>query len=152
MRIDYYAFAAPAMKIMMAQESYLHEQFARSDTLTLATWELVKLRVSQINQCAFCLDLHSNEALEGGESYTRIIGLSAWRDMPIYSSTERAALSWAELVTSGQRIEDQHFDDAKATLGEQAVVELTIAVNAINSWNRLVKAFKPEVTSHNKPR
>lgn len=150
MRADYITLAAPAMNILMAQESYLHEQFSRSATLSVAIWELVKLRVSQINQCAFCLDMHSREALQAGETHARMLGLSAWRDMPLYSTVERAALDWAEKLTSGQRIEDQHFQQAVAVLGEQAVVDLTIAVNAINSWNRVVRVFKPEVGSHYK--
>lgn len=152
MRANYLTLGAPAMTILMAQESHLHEQFARSNKLSVAIWELVKLRVSQINQCAFCIDMHSKDAREGGESDERMLGLSAWRDMPMYSPVERAALGWAERVTYGQRIEDQHFHEVKEILGEQAMVDLTIAVNAINSWNRLVKAFKPEVGSYNKPR
>ncbi|GAA0680827.1 carboxymuconolactone decarboxylase family protein [Marinobacterium maritimum] len=151
LRTNYFELAPKAIHILMSQEDYLAEQFAASDTVTKRTWELVKLRVSQINQCAFCVDMHSKELMSQGETPERIIGLSAWRDMPMYSGTERAALEWGEHLTTGQRVDDIRHQEAVQSLGEQAVVDLTIAVNAINSWNRIVKAFKPEVGSY-KPR
>jgi len=148
LRANYYDLAAKAMQILMNQESYLREQFSASDTVTLATWELVKLRVSQLNQCAFCIDMHSKDALSKGESQERIIGLSAWRGMPFYSEFERAALDWAELLSSGEAVDDKSYHRVVDALGEQAVVDLTIAINAINSWNRVAKTFKPEVGSY----
>lgn len=148
LRANYVALASRAMQILMDQERYLREQFNASDTVTTLVWELVKLRVSQINQCAFCIDMHSKDALGQGETQERIIGLSAWRDMPLYSDTERAALEWAERLTAGKRIEDSPYQAVVGVLGEQAVVDLTIAINAINSWNRMVKAFTPEVGSY----
>ena len=148
LRANYFDLASKAMEILMNQESYLREQFNASDTVTILVWELVKLRVSQINQCAFCIDMHSKDALTQGETQERIIGLSAWRDMPLYSDTERAALNWAEHVTSGKRVDDTSYQEVVEGLGEQAVVDLTIAINAINSWNRMVKAFTPEVGSY----
>ncbi len=92
-RIDYAAISPEAIKILHQQEAYLRHQFQQSDTVPVRTWELVKLRVSQINQCAFCIDMHSKDALSMGETAERIYGLSAWRDMPMYSDAERAALA-----------------------------------------------------------
>lgn len=148
LRANYFTLASKAIQILMDQEHYLREQFSVSETVTTSSWELVKLRVSQINQCAFCIDMHSKDALSKGESQERIIGLSAWRDMPLYSEKERVALDWAELLTLGKPADDQSYQKVVQILGEQAVVDLTIAVNAINSWNRIAKTFKPEVGSY----
>jgi len=147
-RANYYGLASEAMQILMEQEAYLRKQFNPPHRITAPVWELVKLRVSQINQCAFCIDMHSHEAQNQGESAERIIGLSAWRDMPGYSEVERAALGWAELATSGQIVDDETYQAIINVIGEQGLVDLTIAVNAINSWNRIVKTFKPEVGSY----
>lgn len=147
-RANYFALSYKAMEILLEQENYLRQQFSTSDTLTISVWELVKIRVSQINQCAFCIDMHSTEAQLQGESKERIIGLSAWRDMPMYSHIERLALEWAERLTSGEVVDDECYRKAITVLGEQAVVDLTLAVNAINSWNRVAKTFKPEVGSY----
>jgi len=145
LRANYYGLASKAMQILTNQESYLREQFSVSETMTAAIWELVKLRVSQINQCAFCIDMHNKDALNQGETQERIIGLSAWRDMPLYSETERVALDWAEHLTSGKAVDDDAYQKVVEALGEQALVDLTIAINSINSWNRIAKTFKPEV-------
>ncbi|WP_434353936.1 carboxymuconolactone decarboxylase family protein [Psychrobacter sp. HD31] len=133
------------MQILINQENYLHEQFSLSETITIPIWELVKLRVSQMNQCAFCIDMHSKDALSQGETQERIIGLSAWRDMPLYSETELVALDWAEHLTLGKPVDDESYHKVVKALGEQAVVDLTIAISAINSWNRIAKTFTPEV-------
>lgn len=148
LRANYFVLASKGMEILMNLESYLRDQFSFSETVTIATWELVKLRVSQINQCAFCLDMHSRDALNQGETQERIIGLSAWRDMPLYSEAELAALDWAENLTLGKPVDDQAYQKVAEILGEPAIVHLTIAVNAINSWNRIAKTFKPEVGSY----
>ncbi|KZZ49245.1 alkylhydroperoxidase, partial [Thalassolituus sp. HI0120] len=103
-RANYFALSAKAMELLLEQENYLRQQFSVSETVPVTTWELVKLRVSQINQCAFCIDMHSTQAQQQGESAERIIGLSAWRDMPMYTETERVALAWAEHLTSGLTI------------------------------------------------
>lgn len=148
LRANYFELAPKGMEILMDQERYLREQFSASVTVTATTWELVKLRVSQINQCAFCIDMHSKDALSQGESTERIIGLSAWRDMPLYSETEQIALEWAENLTAGKLADDEHYQKVKKVIGEQSVVDLTIAINAINSWNLIAKTFKPEVGSY----
>ena len=148
LRANYFELAPDAINILMSQESCLRSQFNDSDTITMQVWELVKLRVSQINQCAFCIDMHSKDALSRGETHERLIGLSTWRDMPLYSKSERIALEWAERLTKCQAIDEATYDQAVTVLGEQGVVNLTIAVNAINSWNRIAKTFKPEVGSY----
>lgn len=148
LRTNYFDIAPKAMQILMSQENYLRQQFILSKTVSTSVWELIKLRVSQINQCAFCIDMHSKEAISRGESYQRIIGLSAWRDMNFYSEVEFIALEWAENLTYGNVIDDIIYQKAVDILGEQEVVDLTIAINAMNSWNRIAKTFKPEAGSY----
>lgn len=148
LRANYFGLASKAMQILKNQENYLREQFSVSETVTIPIWELVKLRVSQINQCAFCIDMHSKDALSQGETQERIFGLSAWREMPLYSETELVVLDWAEYLTSGKPVNDEIYQEVVEALGEQAVVDLTIAINAINSWNRIAKTFRPEVGSY----
>lgn len=148
LRTNYFELAPKAIQILMSQEEYLAEQFRSSSTLTPVTWELVKLRVSMINQCAFCVDMHSKALLEHEETVERIMGLAAWRDMPFYSSTERVALEWSEHLTAAKPVDDAQYQTIVQHLGEHAVIDLTIAINAINSWNRVAKTFKSEVGSY----
>lgn len=147
-RANYFELAPKAIEILMNQEAYLRERFSTSDKITTLTWELVKLRISQINQCAFCVDMHSKETLSQGETQERIIGLSVWRDLPLYTEVEIAALDWAEHLTFGQAVNEQYYQHIIDVLGEENLVNLTIAINAINSWNRVAKTFKPEVGSY----
>lgn len=148
-RLNYMAASPNGIKILLEQENYLHGQFSGKHAVTMTIWELVKLRVSQLNQCAYCLDMHSKDALKLGEQPERIYALSAWRDMPLYTDPERDALSWAECLSTGQTVSDDLFQRMQARFGAQGLVDLTIAVNAINSWNRIAKSFKPEVGSYN---
>lgn len=148
LRANYYALASNAMPMLLGLESYLQQRFSQGGSVNMPMWELVKLRVSQLNQCAFCIDMHSKSALEQGEKQERIIGLSAWRDMPWYSEAERVALDWAEHQSAGKAVDDAYYAAVVQQLGEQAVVDLTIAINAINSWNRIAKTFKPGVGSY----
>jgi len=145
-RLNHLSTSPQAMEILFNQENYLNQVFKGNKQIL----ELVKLRVSQINQCAFCIDMHTTEALKQGESIERIFGLNAWRDLPNYSEQERCALQWAELIISNQAITDDVYQAALQILGDKNLVDLTIATNAINSWNRLSKAFKPEVGSLSK--
>lgn len=147
-RINYFLISPQAMEILLEQEKYLRRQFCDSHSVTISTWELIKLRISQLNECAYCMDMHSKDALKLGEKPERIYGLSAWTDMPFYSELERAALAWAELITSGQDVTEERYQQALEIFDSQDLVDLTIAVNAINSWNRIAKAFKPEVGSY----
>lgn len=147
-RANYFVVAEDAIEILMEQESYLRKQFSNSDLLNVKIWELMKLRVSQINQCAFCIDMHSKDLLRAGETAERIIALNAWRDMPLFSNTERTVLNFAEQLSQGEIIDDALYISVAERLGEHNMVDLTIAINAINSWNRIVKTFKPEVGSY----
>lgn len=148
LRANYLELAPEAIQILMDQEAYLAKQFTTSNSINKLTWELVKLRVSQINQCAFCIDMHSKTLINLGETSERIIGLSAWHDMPFYTENEKLALNWAEDLTLGNPVDDTRYQAVIQSLSEQAIVDLTIAVNAINSWNRIAKTFKPQVGSY----
>ena len=147
-RLNYFVTSPKAMEILLDQENYLRQQFSGNNALTITIWELVKLRISQINQCAYCIDMHGKDAIKLGESAERIYGLSAWREMPFYTESEQSALDWAELVTSERPVTEESYQSALDVFGEQGLVDLTIAVNSINSWNRISKAFKPEVGSY----
>ncbi|MCF6437709.1 carboxymuconolactone decarboxylase family protein [Pseudoalteromonas sp. MMG022] len=144
-RINYFKIAPKAMDILLNQEQYLSNQFSSSETLSASLWELLKLRVSQINQCAFCIDMHSKVALERGEMPVRILGLNAWRGLPIYTHVERSALAWAELIVSDERVSQKEYELAVDVLTEPGLLDVTLAVNAINSWNRISKAFSPTI-------
>jgi AhpD family alkylhydroperoxidase len=106
--------------------------------------DLVKIRASQINGCAFCIEMHTREARARGESEQRIYGLDAWRETPWFSPRERAALAWTEAVTlvADTRVPDAVYDEARARFDEKEIVGLTFAVVAINGWNRLNVSFR----------
>jgi AhpD family alkylhydroperoxidase len=106
--------------------------------------ELVKMRASQINGCAFCLDMHSKDARVAGESEQRLYALNAWRETPFFTDRERAALAWTEavtLITQGH-VPDDVYEEAKQRFSEEELVNLTMAVVAINGWNRLAISFR----------
>ncbi len=147
-QIDFYNQTPDAMGILMNQEQYLKECFTASENLGMTLLELVKLRVSQINQCAYCIDMHTKDTVALGESPQRIYSLSAWKDSPFFSSNERLALAWAETLTLNQEIEDKQLEALQAVWSDAEIVNLTLAINAINSWNRVARAFKPEVGSY----
>lgn len=118
--------------------------------LDQSLFELVKLRASQINSCAYCIDMHTKEARLAGETEQRLYTLSAWRETPFFTDKERAALEWTEEVT---RVGDTHVSDAvyervKAQFSEDELVALTFGVIVINSWNRLAVSFRAPVGSY----
>jgi AhpD family alkylhydroperoxidase len=138
-RIDYYKLAPGGLKAMQGLEAYLHNSSLEKKLL-----HMIKLRVSQINGCAFCLDMHWKDLQAEGETEQRMYSLDAWHETGYYSDRERAALAWAEAVTN---IRDGHVPDGiyEATrqhFSEQEVADLTLAVVAINGWNRLCIAFR----------
>jgi AhpD family alkylhydroperoxidase len=112
--------------------------------------ELVKIRASQINGCAYCLDMHTKDAIAIGEKEQRIHLLAAWRESPFYSSHERAALAWCEALTriSLSGAPDPLYDELEKLFLPEEIVELTLAIVAINGWNRLAVAFKSEVGNY----
>ena len=106
--------------------------------------DLVKIRASQINGCAYCIDMHTKDARLAGETEQRIYALSAWRETPFFSERERAALEWTEAVTrlADSHVPDDLFERVKAEFSEDEIVALTFAVVVINSWNRLAVSFR----------
>jgi len=112
-------------------------------TLEPALLDLIKIRASQINGCGFCLDMHTKDARHTGETEQRLYLVSCWREAPIYSEREKAALAWTEAVTKleNQQVPDQVYEYAQAQFSEEELVRLTLAVVAINGWNRFNCAF-----------
>jgi AhpD family alkylhydroperoxidase len=108
--------------------------------------ELVNMRVSQINGCAYCLDMHSKDLRAAGETEQRLYVLNAWREAPFYTEKERAALEWAEAVTilKDREVPDEVYEIARAQFSEEELIDLTLAVTAINTWNRLNIAFRTQ--------
>ena len=126
------------------QALYSLEQSIRKSGLGPKLLELVRMRASQINGCAYCLDMHSKDARAEGETEQRLYGLSAWRETPYYSDRERAALEWTEAVTlvSRDHVPDEVYEQVRQQFSEAELVSLTLAVVAINGWNRLAIAFR----------
>jgi len=141
-RVDYRKAAPDAFKAMLALEAGVHRTGLEPSLI-----ELVKMRVSQINGCAYCLDMHSKDARAAGETEQRLYLLSAWREAPFYTDRERAALSWAEAVTlvATNDLPDALYDEVRTQFDEKGMVELTLAIIAINGWNRLAIGFRAEV-------
>jgi AhpD family alkylhydroperoxidase len=133
-RIDYLKSARGAYHAMLGIEHYL-QQSGLEESLQ----NLIKLRVSQINGCAYCIDMHWKDLRAAGESEQRLYGLDAWEESPYYTDRERAALAWAESVTNIQdgHVPDQVFEHVKEFFSDKELADLTLAVTAINSWNRL---------------
>ncbi|NGP87778.1 carboxymuconolactone decarboxylase family protein [Fodinibius halophilus] len=120
------------------------EQQLKKSGLSLKLLELVKYRVSQVNSCAFCLDMHHKEALELGEEELRLHSLPAWRECPFYSDKERVVLAFAEAVTNAidGEVEDHVFNPLQRFFSKQEIAALTIAITQINTWNRINKVFR----------
>jgi len=146
-RIDYRRFAKEPIKALLDLETYL-SQCGLEPNLT----HLIKLRASQINGCAFCIDMHWKDARAGGESEQRLYGLDAWRESPYYTDRERAALDWAEAVTlvSSTHVPDESFAGLQAHFSEKEIVDLTYVISAINSWNRIAISLRA-VPGHYQP-
>ena len=138
-RISFFNKGQNAMKVLFGFGSYLR----RSD-LDQQLLHLIEYRVSQINGCAFCLDMHSKDLRAGGETEQRIYMLDAWREAPFYTQRERAALAWAEAVTklTDKNVPDDVYQLANSQFTEQELVDLTFAVLAINCFNRINIAFQ----------
>jgi AhpD family alkylhydroperoxidase len=138
-RIDYTKLSPGGYKAMLGLELYLNHSGLEKELL-----HMIKLRVSQINGCAFCLDMHWKDLQASGESEQRMYSLDAWRETDYYSDRERAALAWAEAVTkvTEGHVPDEVFEATRQHFSEQEMADLTFAVVAINSWNRLSIAFR----------
>jgi AhpD family alkylhydroperoxidase len=138
-RIDYPTVAPDVRTIMRGLEQYVHQ--AGLDPTLL---ELVKLRASLINGCAYCIDMHTKVARSLGETEQRLYSVSVWREAPYYTDKERAALAWTEAVTlvAVDHVPDDVYDMVRQQFGEKPLVDLTMAIIAINGWNRLAVSFR----------
>jgi AhpD family alkylhydroperoxidase len=134
-----------AMKAMYGLEEPL-----RNSGLEPALRELVKTRASQINGCAYCLDMHTKDARAQGETEQRLYALNAWRETPFYTGRERAALEWTEQLTliAGKDVPDELYARLREHFSEEEIINLTLAVVQINGYNRLAMSFRPPVGSY----
>jgi len=138
-RIDALKAAPDAYKAMVSLENYLRQSGLESSLLNL-----VRMRASQINGCAYCIDMHSKDARAAGETEQRLYELDAWRETPFYSDRERAALAWTEAVTlvNQGHVPDEVYEMAREQFSEKELVDLTVAVVQINAWNRFAISFR----------
>ena len=133
-RINFQQAAPDTIKAFIALETQI-----QSSGLEQSLIELVKTRASQINGCAYCINMHTQDARKRGETEQRLYLLDAWREAPAYTDRERAALAWTEAVTlvSQTHVPDDVYEETKKHFSEQELVDLTLAVGMINMWNRL---------------
>jgi len=138
-RVNYVKASPKGIEVMRGLEVYIQQCGLERSLI-----ELVKARASQINGCAYCIDMHTKDARANGETEQRLYALNAWRETPFYTERERAALAWTEaltLVTDGH-VPDQVFEDARRHFSEKELVDLSLVIAAINGWNRLSIAFR----------
>lgn len=144
-RISYQDVAPNALKGLIELDKYV-----QASNIGSKLYELVKMRASQINGCAYCLDMHSKDARAEGETEQRLYGLTAWREAPYYSDRERAALAWTEALTeiSVNEVSDVLYKSVRKYFNEQEMIALTMLIIAINGWNRLAISFRTEAGSY----
>ena len=138
-RIEYAKASSAAIEAMRGLETYV-----RRCGLEPSLLELVKFRASQINGCAYCIDMHSKDARARGESEQHLYALSAWAETPFFTDRERAALAWTEAVTlvAEGHVPDEVFERVRKHFADKELVDLTLAIVAINGWNRLAISFR----------
>lgn len=138
-RINYGAVDTDAVQAMLGLEKYVVKSGLEHSLI-----DLVKLRASQINRCAYCIDMHFIDARVSGETEQRLYSLDAWRETPFYTERERAALAWTEAVTvlTDGFVPDEVYELARSQFTEAELVSLTMAIIAINGWNRLSVSFR----------
>jgi AhpD family alkylhydroperoxidase len=138
-RLNPYQAAPNTLKALMALESEV-----QGSGLEQSLIELVKTRASQINGCAFCINMHTQDARKHGETEQRLYLLDAWRESPVYSERERAALAWTEAVTqiSETHAPDGAYEEVRAQFSEAETVNLTMLIATINAWNRIAIGFR----------
>ena len=144
-RINGFEKGQGVMKALLGINGYLTKSPLEKSLL-----QLIELRVSQINGCAYCLDMHSKDLRAGGETEQRLYLMDAWRETALYTERERAAFAWAEavtLVTQGH-VPDAVYEEARKQFSEEELIDLTFAVTTINTWNRLNIAFRTEAGSY----
>ncbi|POA52308.1 MULTISPECIES: carboxymuconolactone decarboxylase family protein [Pseudomonas] len=138
-RLDFYTASPEALKAMLALEAAVSRL-----PLEKSLIELVKLRASQINGCAFCVDMHSVDALKQGETERRLFAVAVWRESPFFTPRERAALAWTEALTrlAETQAPDADYEQLAGQFSPSECVDLTMAISTINSWNRLAVGFR----------
>ncbi len=134
------------MRALFGLNGYL----AKSGKIEENLLHLIELRVSQLNGCAYCIDMHSKDLRAGGETEQRLYLLDAWRESPFYTERERAAFAWAEAVTfiTNGHVSDEVYEEALKQFSEEELVDLTFAITTINTWNRLNIAFRTPAGSY----
>ena len=138
-RMNFYQAAPDTMKALEAVEAQI-----KASGLEKSLIELVKIRASQINGCAFCINMHTTDARKQGETEQRIYLLSAWQESPLYTERERAALAWTEAVTliAETHAPDAEYEAVRAQFSETELTNLTMLIGAINAWNRIAISFR----------
>ncbi len=138
-RLNFYTANPEAMRLL----GTLEQRIAKSG-IDKPLAELLRLRVSQINGCAFCLDMHFSDAVKAGEQTRRLASLSAWRETPFFSDRERAALAWTEAVTlvADTHVPDAVWEDIRPYFTPEELVDLMLLITTINTWNRFAIAFR----------
>jgi AhpD family alkylhydroperoxidase len=138
-RLDFYKANPHAVKALLA----LEERIGKS-SLEKPLAELVRLRASQINGCAFCVDMHTTDTRKGGETDRRLAAVVVWRETPFFTDRERAALAWTEALTlvSHEHVPDAVWEAVKPRFSDEEIVDLTLLISAINSWNRFAISFR----------
>jgi len=146
-RIDYRRHAQGALKAVLDLEKYIAESGLEPKLI-----HLLKMRASQINGCAYCLDMHSIDARTEGETEQRLYTLDAWRETPFFTERERAALAWTEAVTliAQTHAPQEVYEELKKYFTEKEIVDLTFVAGTINLWNRLAISMRA-VPGHYKP-
>lgn len=149
-RLNYFQASPIALTQLINAEKYIASCIMEKQNLDHKLVELVKMRVSQINGCAYCLDMHSKDARAIGETEQRLHALIAWRETNFYTEKECQALAWAEANTliHQQEISDDLYASVRKYFSEEQLVDLTLIITTINSWNRIALSFKPEVGSY----
>jgi AhpD family alkylhydroperoxidase len=148
-RLNYIELSPKGFAAMRTMEGYV-----RQSGLDHRLLELVKIRASQINGCAYCLDMHTKDARAAGETEQRIYALNAWRETPFFDDRERAALAWTEAVTlvGEGHVPDEVYEATAQHFSQEQLVHLTFAVVVINGWNRLAIAFRSEPGTYQPPK
>lgn len=138
-RIDFYTASPEALKALIALEVAVSKL-----GIEPAIQELIKLRASQINGCAFCVDMHTSDMRKAGESERRIAAVCVWEETPFFTPRERAALAWTEALTriADTRAPDAIYEELAEQFSAKEMVDITLAINTINSWNRLAIGFR----------
>lgn len=134
-RLNVFEKGLNALKPIFGMGAYL-----KKSAIDTKLKELLDFRVSQMNGCAYCLDMHYKDARAHGETEQRLYGLSAWREAPYYTDRERAALAWAEALTNVE-VTDEVYAEVKTQFSDEELIDLTMVVNNINTWNRINLAF-----------